>query len=448
MGTRLVGKKNTKVKRFPYIEVTGVQNQYLDAALLHCVDKEPLTLALRDEFKILKKAGILPTELKQEKFSKEDLVRLVSSHLLENYSFYNFLVKKWNEIQIKTLNAHIKGDYTSYSIEQWDEVIRELIKEKDMPVSIAVNLLRFYNNGENKELIRLVLEDFAVRFYYETGVQVEGYNINWNAIDKKIDENKVTSEELDLTEAEIERKPEENLHKASRLIELVADQITELGQTGEFKSRYEQEQEKNEKLNEKLLTLGKELKSKESQHQALLKENKTLSKNVGVLTKKLDLTNKEHGKLSLTLGEIRKEKDEFEKLNNVLERKVNSLEKEQHSIKEKIKQELKREYELKILHIKDEYEKELNILEGELKSKEKKEPQLNNITGSDEFDRLKKELETVKNDLRIVEQERNELAEKIKLYNTTEDETKDNIFGFNEDDIEDFIEFDNKPTRN
>jgi DNA repair exonuclease SbcCD ATPase subunit len=445
---KIVSKKSNKVKRFPYIEVAGIQNQYLDAALLQCLDKESLAFALRDEFKILKKAGILPADLKQNKLSKEDLIRLVSPHLLENYNFYNYLAQKWDNIQIKTLNNHIKVDYSSFSLEQWINQIKTLIQENDMPVFAAVNLLRFYNNGELKELIQSILDDFAVQFYYESGVQMEGYEIDWDEVDEEIVKYEDESEELDLSDEEIERKPEETLRLASRLIELVADQLTELEDTEEYKTLYEQEQERNENLTRKLEALNQEVKSKESQHQALLKENRTLSKNVDALTTKLEQTKKELGKLGLSLGEIRKEKEDFEKSNGIFERRVNTLEKEQNSIGEKVKQEVKREYDLKIILMKDEYEKRLDLLKRELDEKEKEQVQMNNDLASTELERIMKELETVKNDLRVVERERNELAEQINTLNRTEGDSQDHIFGFNEDDIEDFVDFDNKPTRN
>ncbi|WP_223702716.1 coiled-coil domain-containing protein [Sutcliffiella deserti] len=443
----MIGKKSNKSKRFPYIEVEGIQNQYLDAALLQCLDNESLVFTLRNEFKILKKAGILPAELKLNKFNQEELVRLVSPHLLENYNFYNYLVQKWDDIQIKTLKTFIKTDLSSFSLEQWDEEIRSLIQDKDIPVFAAVNLLRFYNNGELKELIQLIMRDFTVQFYYETGVQLNGYGVDWDKVDEKKVENVVESGELNLSE-DIERKPEENLRLASSLIDLVANQITELGQYGEYKTLYQQEQEKTEKLTKEKENLSQEIKTKESQHQAFLKDNRTLSKNVDTLTTKLDQTKKELGKLGLSLGEVRKEKEELEKIKDNLERKVNILENEQNSIGEKIKEELKREYDLKILHMKDEYEKRLNILERELDNKEREQVEKNSEENSVEVERIIKELENVKNDLSVVEQERNELAEKVKAFNNSGENSKDNILGFSEDDIEDFVEFDNKPTRN
>ncbi|MGG3469000.1 hypothetical protein ABES02_16150 [Neobacillus pocheonensis] len=447
MGKKLVTKKSNKVKRFPYIEVSGIQNQYLDAALLQCIDQESLSFALRDEFKIIKKAGILPAELKQNKFSKEELVEQVSPHLLENYNFYNYLAQKWEGIQTQTLKNHFKEDYSSFTLDQWADEIRTMIQENDMPVFASVNLLRFYNNGQLKVLIHSILEDFAVQFYYESGIQMEGYDIDWDEVDEELAaEFEDESEELDLSELENEQKPEERLRLASRLIGLVADQLSELEDSSEYKALYEQELQETVKLHEELVNLNQEMKTKESQHQVVVKENRTLSKNVDSLTTKLEQSKKELGKLGLSLGEIRKEKEDLEKVNGVLERKVNTLEKEQNSIGEKVKQEVKREYDLKILLMKDEYEKKLYQLERELDEKEKEKEQTD--MASSELESIRKELETIKNDLGVVEKERNELAEQINALNRTKEDSEDPLFGFNEDDIEDFVEFDNKPTRN
>ena len=71
-----------------------------------------------------------------------------------------------------------------------------------------------------------------------------------------------------------------------------------------------------------------------------------------------------------------------------------------------------------------------------------------------ELESVKKELDTTKLDLRVVESERNELVEQMKnvtnnTFNAADSENDDEIlFDFNEEDIEDFVEFDNKPTRN
>ncbi|MEM5672985.1 hypothetical protein AAHB54_23920 [Bacillus cereus] len=94
-------------------------------------------------------------------------------------------------------------------------------------------------------------------------------------------------------------------------------------------------------------------------------------------------------------------------------------------------------------------EKQIEDLQRLLEVEQAKNSEL-----SDVLDKTSKELSTTKNDLGVVEKERNELLEQVnqapaKEENKKEQDADDDVmFGFNEEDIEDFVEFDNKPIRN
>ena len=457
-------KRTSKVKRYPYIEVEGVKNCYIDASLLQCCDEGALSSSLSDELKVLKKALITPQDIKQNKYSFEELIKRVSPHLLESYGFYNLLANKWDEIQEKTLNRFFDENYINFTLDEWNTEIRRVIDEGEVPFYVSINLLRFYKNGEYKELIKKLFEEeeYVIRFYYETDIQIEGLNINWDEVTKnQFEEILEFDEELEGIEMSKEelltRKPQEALKIAAKIIEGVTEQVTQLSEVQEYKELYEIEREKIKLSSQKVEDLNQEVKSKEAQIQSLSKENRTLKKNGDNLNNKLEQHQKEVGRLGQSLGEIRKEKEEVEKTNVSLNRRINSLERETNSITEKIENEIKKTYDNKIIKLQLKNDENLNTLERELEkvNKELEEEQAKYEILSAELELVKKEFNLTKNDLRIVEKERNELLEQVNsslndVTNevATSEEDDDLLFDFNEDEIEDFVEFDNKPTRN
>lgn len=460
---KLGKKKGNKQKRFPYIEVEGVENRYLDAALLQTCGEGVLSNSLNDEFKLLKKAGITTQDLKKKKYSHVELVALISPHLLESYDYYNFLANMWEDIQVKTLNHFFAGNNSNFTIEDWDSKIRNLIDEEKMPVYAAVNFFRFYKNGELKELIKSLLreEEYMIQFYRETGIKIKGHDIDCEALDDEKENEDSFDLEEDTEEIVMPRKelldraPDDALRLAARIILNVSERMSKLGEAQEYKKKYELEKEKVSTLTAKVDELTQEVKSKESQIQSLSKENRTLNKTIDTLSSKVEHQQKEAGRLGGLLGEVRKGKEELQQANVVLERRIKSLEKEASAITEKVEKELKKEFDNKILKMQIEFDEKTSALEFQLAEFKRllEEEQSKNETLSSELEEMIKELETTKNDLRFVEKERNELAEQLKNTpaNTQEElvyDDDDSLFGFSEQDIEDFVEFDNKPTRN
>lgn len=448
-------KKGSTQKRFPYIEVEGVESRYLDAALLKICGDGTLEHSLSDEFKLIKKAGITTQELKRKERSREELIKLVSPHLLESYDFYNSLANTWEEILQKTINHYFENDYTSFTIEDWGNQIRNLIDEEAMPIYAAINTLRFYKNGEIKELIKPLLEEgeYVVKFYRETGIKVAGQELDsdWDeSIDDELEENSLLEEEL------FDRSPDEALKMAAKIILNVSERVSDLEESEKYKKLYEFEKEQVVSFKTKVDDLTQDLKSRDSQVQTLSKENRTLTKSVDSLYGKFEQQQKESGRLGGALGEIRKEKEDLEKVKANLERRVSTLEKEAGSITEKVQKELKKEFDKKALKKQDDYDEKIFQLEKQIEDLQclLEEEQAKNSELSDVLEKTSKELSTTKNDLGVVEKERNELLGQVnqasaKEENKEEQDADDDVmFGFNEEDIEDFVEFDNKPIRN
>lgn len=455
-------KKGSKHKRFPYIEVEGMENRFLDAALLQGCGYEVLRQSLPNELKLLKKVGITTQELRREEHSNKELVKLVSPHLLESYDFYNLTANICDEIIQKTVVDYFDEAYINFTKEEWNKHIKYLISEKEMPIYTAINTLRFYKNGEIKELIKplLEVEEHILKFYEETGIKIEGqgFEINWDKIVvDDIEDKSIKLEENSLQQVEdlIDQSPNEALKLAAKIILDVSDRVSELEELEKYKKLYESEKETVESLKFKIDELTLDVKSKDSQTQALSKENRALSKSVESLAGQLENQQKESGRLGGLLGEIRKEKDDLDKANNTLISRVSKLENESSLIAEKVQKELKKEFDNKALKTRFDQDERIKLLDKQMKGLQHllEEEQLKNSSLLVELENVCKELNITKKDLEVVEKERNELAEKIKTSKTLTGKERDSLengddllFDFDEVDI--FVEFDNKPTRN
>lgn len=456
------GKKpRKKTKRIAYIDVEDIENNYLDTALLQVYNEATIPDVISDELKILKKAGVRVQDIKQDKYTGKELVALISPYLLENYNFYNHLANMWDEIQTGMLRDMFDEDIDQYASDEWDTELSNMIEDAIIPAYAAVNLLRFYKNGAHKHCIKPILEEFAIEFYRETGVQYEGADVDWEEVED--DEFDLSFDDINLEDHDsfekqfMKKMPDEALRLAANLIDGVAERISGMNETLDYKEIYEKEKEQREQFQLERDTSSQELKSKESQLASLQKERNTLAKKVDILENKVDTQQKETGRLGQALGELRKEKEEAEKANTALERKVATIEKEQEKLEEKAQKAAKLEYDQKMVAMQMDHDSKVETLERERDAAqgtlEETKTQYDSL--SSEHDNAKKELETLKNDLFVVEKERNELMEKLENANKTpvkvppeqEEEDDDLLSGFDEDDIGSFIDFDNEPTR-
>ncbi|MEC1526066.1 hypothetical protein P9D43_29165 [Neobacillus niacini] len=452
-------KKPSKTKRFPYIEVEGIKNHYLDAALLRTCGPAALEHSLSDELKIIKKAGISVQDLKRNTYSQREIIEKVSQNLLENYDFYNFLANQWDEILHNTLAKHFHDvDYTKFTAAEWDEEIRNLYMD-EMPTYGVINFLRFYKNGEFKDLIKQYFEeeDFVVDFFEDTGVKVEDFDIDWDSIENDYPFDPDLVDDLnddEFTPDLFDQSPQDALLVAAKLILGVSERIGDVQETEALREMYELEKEKTETLQAKVDNLAQEGKSKDSQVKSLLKENRTHTKTIYTLNDKIENLQKENGRLGGLVGDIRKEKEAFEKANNTLEKRIATLEKKADSVAEKTKKELEKEHDTKVLKMQMHFDETTNELENQIHELKRLlvEEQAKTSTLSSNLEEKEHQLKTVKNDLQVVEKERDVLAEQLKnapAPNEVAPENDDDLlFGFDEEDLEEFVEFDNKPTRN
>lgn len=460
MVKKITKTKRSRTKQYPYIVVDGVPNKYLDAALVSSLKNDILFHALKDEPKIMKKAQLSFIDLNKQRFSKIELVEKISPYLMESYKFYNTLANLWNE-NIPQILAELenRGFTLESSLQEWKGAFDEEIKSGGLSLYTAINTLRFYKSGEYKELITVILEENPEKFYDETGMKLEeGFDlkIDWDTIENQKEDMGMEEleEYLSILKEDKEPSAKMSLAVAMKLIKGVSLNVANFDEVEDLKNKYETEISKGEVLTKNVSELTVQLKAKDNQNEKISKELKTLTKNLDKTNTNLEKHKKDHGKIGHQLGEVRKEKEEIEKAYKVLQRKINTFENESKLIRDKIEKELRIQYDSLFVQKSMENEAELKQLQHEihdLKSilKLEKEKTLNSCT---ELENIQKILVTTKDDLKIVESERNELVKQMQNQPAVKSETvideDDVLFGFNGEEIEDFVEIDNKPTRN
>ncbi|ERG68048.1 hypothetical protein [Exiguobacterium chiriqhucha] len=453
-------KSGLKERKIRYIEVEGVRNEYLDAALLNTCSEGSLMALLKDEHKLLKKAEITAQDLKQDKFDQNEVIRIICPHLLESYNFYNFLANQGEKYIEPLLTELFEEEYKNFDLKQWDSSIRKALLEERVPFYVTINILRFYKNGEFKELIKPLMEEEAhvLQFYDELGIKVEGFELDWDELLRSKYEELLGLEDFGVPEESITSdgvKVASRLKIALKMLESVADEIDALGEQKELKQQLESEREQVVSLKQINSELVRDMKSKNTQIKSLTKENRILLKQAETATNKAEQQQKEVGRLGQTLGEVRKETEELEKLKGNLERRVNLLETEKKSITAK----LTKEFDKESLKVKVSYDEKLGTLEQQVAELNRllEEEKKNGRMLAEEAKVAIAELEQANLSLEATEVERNELVEQLKHVSVpaaamvTAAKAADDdsaLFDFDEDELGDFINFDNKPTRN
>lgn len=446
-------KNGGKVKNIRYIEVEGVKNEYLDAALLFTCGHDVLNTYLQSEGKLIKKAGITIQNLKQDVLEYNDIIHAVSPHMLESYTFYNVLANSFERKLLALVESHFGDEYQDFDKEMWDSSLRKLLLEDEIYLPIAINILRFYKNGEFKELIQTLLseEEYALKYYDELGIKIEGFDLDWDERLRQKYEGMLGLEDFEVPTESI---TENGLNASSKLkivlkmLNDVATEVEGLGDHKELEGLLYSEQERVKALTQQIDQLKRDVKSKDTQSKVLNKENRALVKQLETANQKIEQHQKEIGRLGQALGESRKEQESLEKTNTHLERRVTMFDAEKKSITST----MKRDYEkasLKAIEREESLKKQLSEQESLLGLEKDKNAQLN-----EELVGLKADFEQANAILEATELERNELINQLNEVSTgnpvqsNTNDSKDELFDFDVNEIDDFINFDNKPTRN
>jgi len=322
----MIRKTRKKDKKIRYIVVEDVKNEYLDAALISICSDDTFSNTVSNELKILKKAGITPQEIKADRISRNEIIKKISPFLLESYDFYNLLANKIEKIQDEILNNLFEKRYLNFDTNQWISSVKTTVLDEEISLSMMINILRFYKNGEFKNVIYLLLneEEFVLKFYEELQIKIEGFDLNWkNIIDIPFD-NKTTGE-LKQSSLSVRGKDSDTSFKLQAAIEMLNDviaEVDELHKVKELNAQLESKNEVIESLKQELNQMKKDVRPKDSRIKSLEKENRALNKQAEMFGQKNELLQKEVGNLGKSLGELRKMQESLENENKLLERKV------------------------------------------------------------------------------------------------------------------------------
>ncbi|WP_214776087.1 hypothetical protein [Exiguobacterium sp. s37] len=451
-------KSGGKEKKMRYIEVEGVKNEYLDAALLNTCSEEALTTFLKSEPKLIKKSGLTIQELNQNTLEYNEIIQAVSPHLLESYTFYNFLANRCEKIHDEILFDLFEDAYKEFTHDELESAMKERLLEEELTISVAINVLRFYKNGEFKQIIHTLLhdEDCVLKYYDEFEIKIEGFDLEWDEMLRQKYEGLLGLEDFKVPTDSI---TENGLNASSKLkivlkmLNDVASEIDDLDNQAELQELLSTEQERVMILTKQQDELKKDLKSKETQIKSLNKENRALVKQLETANQKVEQNQKEVGRLGQVLGESRKQQEDLEQLNNALNRKVTVFEVEKNSLSSTMRKEFEKS-SFKLVEREESLKKQLLEQENLLNVEKEKNAQL-----SEAFALFKAEaaadLEKSNEILEALEIERNKLVSQLNNVSETEltqvssdESVEEDPFDFDPDSIGDFINFDNKPTRN
>lgn len=446
----MIRKTRKKDKKIRYIVVEDVKNEYLDAALISICSDDTFSNTVSNELKILKKAGITPQEIKADRISRNEIIKKISPFLLESYDFYNLLANKIEKIQDEILNNLFEKRYLNFDTNQWISSVKTTVLDEEISLSMMINILRFYKNGEFKNVIYLLLneEEFVLKFYEELQIKIEGFDLNWkNIIDIPFD-NKTTGE-LKQSSVSVRGTDSDTSFKLQAAIEMLNDviaEVDELHKVKELNAQLESKNEVIESLKQELNQMKKDVRPKDSRIKSLEKENRALNKQAEMFGQKNELLQKEVGNLGNSLGELRKTQEFLEKEKKVLERKVAVYEEKEAVVEKTISKEYKKK-EMKLIKELEEIEELLQtnqLLLNEEKDKNKRLLQeklevLAEVEQSNLFvESMEIELENLKDQLK----KRKDLGD----FESTS--TDNELFDFDENELISLINFDNKPTRN
>ena len=477
-----IGRRaSSKVKNLRYIEVKGVPNKYLDAALMCGCSYEFTNELIQTESKLLNKIKITAQDLKQNKYNHKQLIQLVSDHLLDNYKLFNMIGNISNRFAENVIKEEIGSNYKRLSQDQWAIELKKLNLKEEVSLYTIINFLRFYKGGEFKNLILDLLEEneAAAKFYQETNIRIDNFmtsdkvviddmDLPWSGVEKtsvtddiELPWNTVDFDSKKQTTFSVENTPQPLIgEKLVAVIETLDELRLEVQSYEDVKSIKEtltKVEEKNEELTNTLKKAVQESKVFEARTKSLTKENNSLKKSSDNQKLKIEQYQKEAGRLGLTLGEIKQEKEEIEKSNINLNKQISNFERNEKAALKKLERDLKKEHIKELERIKSDFERNRLVYEEQISSLKAtiQKEQTRNEELHEEFINVQQHVDQMTTSMQIVINERDTLlktAEQSSI-NMNDIEVKEENedlldFEFNETDLEDFIEFNNKPNKN
>lgn len=418
-----MAKKSAKklLKSWKYIEIEGIDNQYLDACLLVNFDVEELCDAVEDEKQLLAKTNLSIFKLKKREVTKQELIREVSPHINSNYSLYN-LFANLNYRVLQLLEEQI-ADFNSLSLEEKADYLYKRLQAKEINYSIYINWLRFHENLHHQDLHHRILEVFELygeEFEKETGMQLpSSFNVKR---EKKSEEE------------------EDSLHKELTNIIHLLTNVRDNVRKESFKEQYEEKQKEVEQLRKQLNMVTEQLNSKEKQLAKQMKEVAKLTKRLEEEQQRVIQKQKEAGQLGQEVGKLRGQVEELTKKNQMLQQEVESKSKQINKLTKEIEERSENRWKLEKVKIQKTYEERIVQLEEMIQQLESQlekslqEFETKRTNYENEIDVLRRKVdiyEQMMEDRQNVEHQDNDVAEltNYKESDSKSDEWFESLFG-------------------
>lgn len=340
-GEENMAKSKTKksLRRLKYIEVEGIDKQYLDACLLVNLDLGQLCEAFEDEKQLLAKTNLTVLKLKTREVSKQELIREVSPHISSNYLLYN-LFANLNYRMLQMLEEQF-SDLHSLSLEEKAEYLYERVQEEEIGYSTYINWLRFHEQLHHR--ILEVFQKYGEKFEEETGIQLpSSFNV-------KREEKK-------------EEKGDELYKELTNIIRLLTN-VRDQAKREIFKEQYEEKQKEVEQLHKQLSAVTDQLDSKEKQLAKQMKETAKLAKKLEEEQQKVIQKQKEAGQLGQEIGKLRGQVEELTKKNKTLQQEIESKSKQMSKLTKEIEERSENRWKLEKVKIQETYEERVAQLE-------------------------------------------------------------------------------------
>lgn len=336
-------KMKKALKRYKYIEVKGIDKQYIDACLLAPFELEMLCEAFEDEKRLLAKTNVTVLKLRKRDVTKQQLIREISPHISTSYTLYNYLANISHKA-FEMLEEQLE-DFHSLTLEEQADTLYEFIENKKISYSTYINWLRFHESLHPRILD--VFQTYGEAFEKETGLKLP------------------SSFQME-PEEKREEQEGELYQELTRMIHWLTD-VRDRAKKESFKEQYEEKQKEVEQLQRELKTLQNQLDSKEKQLAKQVKEAAKMSKQVEEHQQKMAQKQKEVGQLGQEVGKLRGQVEELTKKNKALEQEIEVKSKQLKNLTHDIEARSEQRFRLEKANMQQTYEERIRELEETVK---------------------------------------------------------------------------------
>ncbi|MEK4439117.1 hypothetical protein [Paenibacillus sp. FSL K6-2862] len=448
------------LKRYAYITLDNIGelgNDYLDFILLEQFSDKELQVIIATNPTLLKALKLTKTKVLKGQVNIADLRVELSNNMKYHYEFFNKIVTTFmNNSEGEIKNLLTQSDAPEATV---FASFPKMCEKEEIDLSLAINTLRFYKNGQYKEYIHPIYQ-FVSRHGHEEKEVDEVAAANENISLTREEHSTVETEIQSLTSGDKDDDFEDVIPIVNSLENLLHDLKQKVNQANSSYKRmdvsyYENLEELSNfddlviKKDKEIEEYKKQMKNWNKQTIGYTTEISQLKKTNVILQEKIDNQLKEHGKTSQSLGELRKEKEALQADNDTLKRKLVTYEKNQEKQQNLITAQLQKEFNQK--HIANQLVQDQLSHQVEVLSRQFEESSLANQALQKEVVELELVLKKIRIENELIISERDDLSQKLnekeglKSSSVLEGEN-DDVKHVEVDDLFEFVNFNNQPS--